>query len=467
MRRYTVFLAVSFSLVMHAINMSAVSVAFPVLVADYDVSLVLAGWVLSAFMLVSTTVMPLAGKVSEVLGQKPTIMAYTTLFVIGSALCAISPNIDILIGARVIQALGGGGFLPCAAVIVNDEFPEARQRYIGLFSSIFPIGMIIGPNLGGWMIEAFGWRSIFWFNVPLGIIVLILLQIFMKKSEKRKISKNIDFAGVGLLLVSLLALMWGMTELADSESVIPRIFSGMALLLGFFLLYIFWRQEHRVKEPVIDMELLKEKPFLAANLYNLFYGLAALGIFTLIPLYAVTIYDMTVFESGLVLTPRSIGMIAASTITSFSMVKWGYRKPILTGTLINGIGCFLLAMESQGIHIFGMSIGAVPLLYIILGLCGIGNGVCTPASNNACIELMPDKVATITGLRGLFRSLGSVIGVAIGTVVLHNMADIAHAFRLVLIGAGISMFIIIPAIFMMPASPNVDNSKFTIKKSEG
>ena len=184
MRRYIIFSVISLALVMYAINSSAVAVAFPVLISDYNISLVLAGWVLNAYQLASTIVMPLAGKVSEALGRKSTFMACTLLFTVGSMLCAVAPNIDLLIGFRVIQAIGGGSFLPCAAGIVNDEFPEARQRFIGLFSSIFPIGMIIGPNLGGWMIEAFGWRSIFWFNVPLGIVVLVLSQLLLYSGEK-------------------------------------------------------------------------------------------------------------------------------------------------------------------------------------------------------------------------------------------------------------------------------------------
>ncbi len=171
MRRYLVFSVVSLALLLSSISNSSASVAFPVIMSDLNTSLIMAGWILPAYQLVQTIVMPVAGKISEVLGRRATFIAYTLLFSAGSILCALSPNIYLLIGARVIQAIGGGGFMPCAAGIVSDEFPEARQRFIGLFSSIFPIGTIIGPNVGEWMVETFGWRSIFWFNVPLGIVV--------------------------------------------------------------------------------------------------------------------------------------------------------------------------------------------------------------------------------------------------------------------------------------------------------
>jgi EmrB/QacA subfamily drug resistance transporter len=463
MRRYLIFSAVSLALIMYAINSSAISVAFPVFVADYNISLVVAGWVLNAYQLVSTIVMPLAGKVSEAFGRKSTFMVYTLLFTGGSLLCALAPNIGLLIGFRVIQAIGGGGFLPCAAGIVNDEFPEARQRFIGLFSSIFPIGMIIGPNLGGWMIEAFGWRSIFWFNVPLGIVVLVLLQVLLSTGEKSSTSRSIDFIGAGLLLSSISALMFGLTEIASSDSGTSGVFVGAFFALGIILMFAFVRREHRAREPIIDLELLGKRPFLAANAYNLIYGISALGVFSLIPLYAVSIYKMSVFESGIVLTPRSVGMIAASTITSFSLMRWGYRWPILSGTLTTGLGFFLLSLESQGIEVMGFHLGATPLLFIILGLCGIGHGICTPAASNACIELMPDKVATITGLRGMFRQLGSVIGVAIGTVILHSVADMQRAFYIVLLGSALIILISIPTIFVMPAFPRVGTREPTDK----
>ena len=465
MRRYIIFSAVSLAIVMYAINVSAVSVAFPVLVSDYNISLVIAGWVMNAYMLVAIIIMPLAGKVSDVLGRKSTFMACALLFIGGSLLCAIAPNIYFLIGFRVIQAIGGGGFLPCAAGIINDELPEARQRFIGLISSIFPIGMVIGPNLGGWMIEAFGWRSIFWFNVPVGIIVLVLMQLLLRTGQKCNINRSIDFKGAGLLLSSLLVLMLGLTQIANNDSGIPWLLVGSLIVSGIVLMFVFVRQEYSAKEPIIDLELLREKPFLAANAYNLIYGLCAMGIFSLIPLYAVSIYKMTTFESGVVLTPRSVGMIAASTITSFSLMRWGYRWPILLGTLTTGLGLFLLSLESQGIELLGFHLGATPLLFIILGFCGVGHGICTPASSNACIELMPDKVATIIGLRGMFRSLGSVIGIAIGTIILHNIADVQLAFHIVFFGSALIMLTTIPTIFIIPASPNVSNLASAKKKS--
>ncbi len=465
-RRYFAFSTVSLALALYAISGSAVSVAFPVITSDFNISLVLAGWVLNAYQLVSTIVMPLAGKINEMLGRRPTFMVCIFLFTAGSALCAVAPNVDLLIVFRVLQGIGGGSLLPCAAGIVSDEFPEARQRFIGLFTSVFPIGMIIGPNLGGWMVEAFGWRSIFWFNVPLGIAVLALSRLLFRTGDKDNIGRSIDFTGAGLLLGSLFAFMFGLTEIGNSDSGIPWLLVGALFALGIGLMVAFVRQEHRAREPVIDLEVLGKGPFLAANIYNLIYGLTALGIFSLIPLYAVSIYKMTVFESGVILTPRSVGMMVASAITSFSLIRWGYRWPILVGTLTVALGLFLLSFQSRGIEVMGLHLGATPLLLAILGLCGIGHGVSTPASSNACIELMPEKVATITGLRGMFRQLGSVIGIAISTILLNNIDNVQRAFYIIMFGSALLMLIAIPTIFIMPSSPNVSAPAPTEKSGD-
>ena len=309
------------------------------------------------------------------------------------------------------------------------------------------------------MVEVFGWRSVFWLNVPLGILILVLSRLLLTAGGKKSSSNSIDFVGAGLLFGFISAFMLGLTEFGNSGSGISWITVGMLFAFGISLLILFVRWEHRVREPIIDLGLLRRKPFLAANIYNFLYGMCALGVFSLIPLYAVSIYNMSVLESGIILTPRSVGMMVTSTITSFFLVRWGYRLPILIGTIIVMVGCALLALQPHGIEIIGFRIGTTPLLLIILGLCGIGHGICTPASNNACIELMPDKVAAITGLRGMFRILGSTFGIAVATVLLNSTNDVEHTFFVILSASVVIMLISIPAIFIMPASASVDPSQ--------
>jgi MFS family permease len=168
---------------------------------------------------------------------------------------------------------------------------------------------------------------------------------------------------------------------------------------------------------------------------------------------------MSVLESGILLTPRSIGMIVASSVISFGMTRWGYFRPIMGGTLLLILGLFLLSLQSPGFEFLGMRIDGVVMLFIVVGICGLGAGIATPASSNACIELMPDKVATITGLRGMFRSLGSAMGVSLATIALNNIEDVRQAWYVVYVGAVVITLLAVPAIFGMPASAKVGTPK--------
>lgn len=465
-RKYLVLIVVSFVLVLQAINHTAISVAFPVIITDFDISLVLAGWVLNSFQLMAIMVMPLAGKLSEAIGTKSAFMVYLFLFMLGSALCGLAPNIGLLIAFRVIQAIGAGGIQPIAAAIVSDEFPAERQRYLGLFGSIGSFGILLGPNLGGWIVQVFGWRWVFGFNVPLTLAVILVLWFILSAGEKQRKGTGIDFVGVGLLFGFLSAFLLGITQLGSSGSGPPWISSGPLFILSVILLFFFIRRKKGTAEPVLDLQLLKQRPFLAANAFNLLFGFCALGLFNLLPLYAVSIYKMSILESGVFLTPRSAGMMVSSAIVSFFLLRWGYRRPILIGTVGTLVGLVLLALQPKEIDILGLHLGATLVFAVMVAFCGITQGICNPATNNACIELMPGKVAAITGLRLMFRQLGATIGVAVATVVLHNIGDMQQAFFVILAASALVMLLSLPLVFMMPSSPNTRASAEALVKVE-
>ncbi|MFH1640267.1 MAG: MFS transporter [Chloroflexota bacterium] len=449
MKKYYIFATVCMGLLLTSTSNSMASVALSTIMKDLNTTLILAGWVISGFSLVHTVAMPLMGKISDMLGRKRTFIAYMVVFLGGSILCALSSNIYFLIGSRIFTAFGAAGLMPCAASLVHDEFPKDWPRYIGLFSSVFPIGMIIGPNIGGWIVQAFGWRYMFWFNLPFGAIVLLASVLLLPKKEDRNGEKSIDLFGAGLLFSSIFSFMLGLSQLKSSVGGISWALVGglCALAIGLFITFLWW--ERRVKSPIIDLSILSRGPFLAANLYNFFYGMGGLGVLSLIPLYAVSVYKMSVLQSGLLMTPRSVTMIVASGLTSFIMTRTGYFKPIMFGTITLVAGLLLLSLQPQGIAFGGVQISVVVLLVGIVGLCGLGSGTATPASNNACLELMPDKIATISGIRGMFRSLGSTMGVSIATVILNNIESVQQGWFVVYMVSAILVLLSTPAVFRM------------------
>jgi EmrB/QacA subfamily drug resistance transporter len=455
MRRYLVFVVVAVSLLSVSVSGTMVSVAFPQIISYYNTSLIVAGWVLSIGMLTNTISMPLAGKACDILGRKFVFILCTILFTVGSLLSAIAPNVWLLILFRFIQGAGAGGFLPAVTSILAEEFPEKRQQFVGFVSTIFPIGQILGPTLGGWLTEAFGWRSTFWVCVPLGLAVLIIAILLLKKTPSTSNAK-LDLVGAGLVGGIITAVMLGTSLMGNDQGTVSWWLVALCFALAAALVIVFVRRLKTIENPIIDVRVLRERPFVASNIFNLLYGAGTLGVFGLIPLYAVSVYGMSTLSSGFIITPRSIAMVISSIITSVSLVRWGYRRPMIIGTAITAIALVGLSLESPGGAIFGISISAVVLLSALLFASGFSQGMVAPAANNACIELAPDRIGTITGVRGMFRQIGSALSINITTLIVHNSGDMARGFFLVFIGLAAITVATIPIILFMPRAANPD-----------
>lgn len=448
MSRYLLFALVSLPLVLASISSTSVAVAFPVMTSSFNASLILAGWVLSIYQLVFTAAMPLAGKASDVLGRKNTFLLCLSFFCLGSFLCAVSPNIYFLIMARFIQALGGGGFMPAATGIVSDAFPDKRQQAIGLFTSIHPVGQIIGPALGGWLVTVFGWQMIFWFNVPIAIIIMIGTALAMHPEPRRE--TRIDLAGSGLFTCSIFAFMISLSTMGNIQSGLSWVLIAILLIASATFMVYFIRRARKVDNPIIDPVVLQNKPFVAANVYNFILGACYIGVSSLLPLYVVSVYGLSILESGLILTPKAIGMLVASTVTSFYLVGWGYRLPMLAGTAVILLTLIIMGLELPGLNLPGLQLSSTGLILVIMALIGFGMGTVAPAANNACIELMPERVGTITGIRGMFRQTGGAISIAAATLLLNNVGDMARGFHILFFALAATMTIAVPFIFLMP-----------------
>ncbi len=460
MTRYFIFGVTSLSFLLVAISGTTVSVAFPQITTEFHASLILAGWVLGINQLMATAFMPLGGKAGEIFGVKLVYLISLAVFTIGSLLSALAPNIEILIFARLIQAIGTGSILPLATTIVSEEFPNSRQKAIGLFTSIMPIGNIMGPNIGGWLVQSYGWRSTFWLNIPLGIIVF-LISLKLLKSGKGE-GGQLDMVGTGFFTGSLSAFLIALSSLGDVRNGASWVLTVALFTASIIFMIAFLQREGRIKNPVIDVQLLTKKPFLAANIFNLFYGSAALGIMSFVPLFATSVYGMTTLESGFILTPRSVGMVMASVITSLNLPKWGYRWPMVTGTGVIVLSLILLGLEPSGLNILGTQLSGAFLLGAILFLIGAGMGITAPAANNACIDLMPERIGTITGVRGMFRQSGSAISIAVTAVVLDFIPDMGRGFMVVYYGLAIILMLTVPVIFAMPKAAG---DLYTVEKT--
>ena len=450
MHRYLIFAGAGLSLFMYSIDSTAVAVAFPDLIRDLGTNVVWAAWTMSIYMVAVTSVMPLMGNLSDSFGRKKLFLVSLLLFTGSSLVCGLAPNIYSLVACRFLQGIGGASFLPTAAGIVSDQFPESRERAIGLFSSIFSIGGIVGPNLGGWIVSQYSWRYIFYINVPLGLGLIVLMAVLLDEPAPRA-QPHIDAGGAAVFFGTILFLMLGLNHIAENFAPSSLLLASLLLAASAACGVVFVRHERRESNPILDLSLLRSTPFLAANVYNMLIGAGIFGVVSFIPLYATAVFGLSTLMSGVILTPRSLGVIGSSTVTSFLLKRWGYRWPMVWGVSLMGVSTLLLGDQGFRVaKVLGLHWGAAETLAAVILLGGLALGIALPASNNACIELMPAKVATITGLRGMFRYVGGAIGISFTTLILHASGTPATGFRWTFLAFGVVLLATIPLVFLMP-----------------
>ena len=442
-RRKLIFAIVSIGLFMASVDQTIVATALPAIEKELHATINWSGWTISVYALGQVIAMPMAGKISDMYGRKKVFIISAALFTVASLCCGFASNITLLLAARFIQALGGGAFMPSATGIVSDHFGEQRDRAVGMFTSIFPIGGIVGPVLGGLFVSYWSWRGIFLVNVPIGIVLILLTAKFIPASAIRPASR-IDVTGI-LLLAGLIATgMFGITYLGSGD--VPfysPVFLGClacAVALGFG----FVRHSKTFAAPFVPYRLLRGRGFGIMNLINYLYGAAALGFAALVPLYAADRYGIAALASGTLLTARAVGMIAVAGVAALALRRTGYRWPMIAGFVVLAGGLVMMAVPAAISPYAWLAIGA--------GLTGFGMGLSVPATNNASLQLAPDQVAAIAGLRGMFRQSGAITAVSVTTAVIARspaaQAGImqAHVF---LVFAGM-LLLMLPLVKFVP-----------------
>lgn len=427
---------VSLALLISSMQFSMVSVALPKLIDDLDAPLTWVGWVVTVYTLAQAVSMPIAGKLSDELGRRVVFAGGVALFTVASLVCAFAPNIWVLIAGRAVQGLAGGSLLPSAYGIVGDAFSENRAQALGLISSVFPIGSVIGPNLGGVIVDNAGWRWTFLLNVPLGVLVVLLAFVVLRSSGERRRSR-IDFGGAVLLALAVIGVVYALTELGKRDGDPNLVVVGASLVIAVVAGVSLVRFEQRTASPAIDMALLRRKEFAFLNTLNFLYGISVFGAFAFIPLYAEAAYDMTSSETGFLLTPRALVMIGASSLASLLLPRTGYRKPIVAGLAVLAAGMILLSVEPHDVAIGGWGISDFTMVAAIVAVAGLGLGIAGPAANNAAIELEPERVAAITGMRGMFRSLGGALGTALIVLVTSVASSTESGLEAAFIGLSV------------------------------
>lgn len=413
--RGLIFAVVSIALMMASVDQTIVATALPSIQRELHAQVNWSSWTITVYALGQVLVMPVAGKVGDQFGRKQVFLGAAVLFTTASLCCGLAGNIYLLIVLRAVQAIGGGAFMPSATGIVTDLFGSSRDRAVGMFSSIFPIGGIIGPVLGGVFVTYWSWRGIFLVNIPIGITLVLLGAIIIPDIARRP-DHHLDLRGVGLLGLTLLSAMLGIGYLGGAHSSpLSPLFAGpecLAAAAG----YLFFRHSGRAASPFISLRFLTGRGFGVMNLLNFLYGCAVLGFSPLVPLYAQERFGLPPLAAGTLLTARAIGMIATAGLAVFLLRRTGYRWPMGVGFTLSAIGLALTVFSPHGVSVYAW-------LAIATAICGVGMGISTPSANNATLQLAPDHAAAVAGLRGMFRQSGAITAVAVGTSIVARSSQ--------------------------------------------
>ena len=440
-RRKLIFAIVSIGLFMASIDQTIVATALPALARELHATINWSGWTITVYALGQVIAMPMAGKISDMYGRKKVFLVSAAVFTLSSVCCGLARNIVLLLVPRFIQALGGGAFMPSATGIVSDHFGQERDRAVGMFTSILPVGGMIGPVLGGLFVTYWSWRGIFLVNVPIGIILIALTVKFIPPSSTR-VASRVDVRGIALLALVIATAMFGISYLGSGRIPLDSpVFLGCeaAAVAGVVL---FVRHSRRDAAPFVPYRLLRGRGFGIMNLINLVYGAAALGFAALVPLYAQERYAIQPLGAGTLLTARAVGMVAVAGVAAMALRRTGYRLPMIGGFVILAGGLLMMAAAPAWSPYAWLAVAAA--------ITGFGMGLSVPAANNASLQLDPDQVAAIAGLRGMFRQSGSIIAVSVTTAIIARSADPGPVQARVFVVFVILLLAMLPLVTLVP-----------------
>jgi EmrB/QacA subfamily drug resistance transporter len=401
----TVFAALMVVMLLASLDQTIVSTALPTIVGELG-GLEHLSWIVTSYMLATTVVTPLYGKLGDLFGRKLVLQAAIVLFLVGSALCGMSSSMFQLIVFRALQGLGGGGLMVTTMAVVGDIIPpKDRGRYQGLFGAVFGLSTVVGPLIGGFMVDHLSWRWIFYINLPLGLAaVLVIGAVLPRKAVGAR--PSIDYAGALLLAVCLtsvilLTSLGGHTIPWTSAAAIALGIASIACLLLFVVV------EKRAAAPMFPMRLFSIRIFTVCALVSLVVGLAMFGSVTFLPLYMQVVKGLTPLSAGLHLTPMMAGVLTSSIATGQIISRTGrYRFFPIVGTAIMTVGLWLLSTLSVET---GIWTAAGYALVLGFGLGMVMQVLVLAAQNVVRYEDLGVATSGVT----LFRSIGGSVGVSV------------------------------------------------------
>ncbi|HLL80383.1 MAG TPA: MDR family MFS transporter, partial [Ktedonobacteraceae bacterium] len=412
--KVTVIIALMLGMSLASLDSTIVGTALPTIVGKLG-GISLYSWVFSAYLLTSTTTVPVYGKLADLFGRKPMFLFGAGLFLLGSLASGAAQSMVQLILFRAIQGLGAGAVLPIVLTIIGDIFTlEERARVQGLFSGVWGLSSIVGPAVGGLIVDHFSWRWVFYINLPFGLLSVVLLTIAFKEQVERR-KRSIDYIGTLTLTLGVVALLFGLLQGGQSWAWLS--WQSLALFgASIVLLIAFLYQEMRAREPVLPLKLFTDRIIAVSSVGGLILGVVMFGVTTYVPLFVQGVDGGTATSAGLTLGPLLLAWPIFTTFSGRFIIRYGYRPVAVLGALLITLGLGMVTLYKVGT--------GLPFVIVSMLVIGAGLGMMSISFQLAVQNAVPWRLRGVsTAAQQFFRSIGGTIGVAVmGSILNAQMA---------------------------------------------
>ena len=416
-----VFAGLMVAMLLASLDQTVFATALPTIVGELDgVNHML--WVTTAYILASTVMLPIYGKLGDLIGRKGLFVGAISVFVVGSVVGGLAQDMPWLIAGRAIQGLGGGGLMILAQAIIADVVPaRERGRYMGIMGGVFAVSSVAGPLLGGWFTEGIGWRWAFWINIPLGVLAVVSALFFLRLPRPVRSAPSLDVAGMALLALASTSLVllttWGGTTYAwDSAVILVLIVAAVAAAAGFVAV------ERRAAEPIMPMGLFRDRNFNLTTVAGLITGIAMFGALAYLPTYLQMVTGANATQAGLLMIPMMAALLVTSVASGQFVSRTGRYKALpVVGTLVVAAALVLLSTMTPTLPVW--------VLCCYLALMGVGLGLSMQILILIVQNSFPiSQVGTATASNNYFRQIGASLGAAVvGSLFVSRLTELLTA----------------------------------------
>ncbi|MHB8216849.1 MAG: DHA2 family efflux MFS transporter permease subunit [Candidatus Sulfotelmatobacter sp.] len=418
---WIIAITVTLATFMEVLDTSIANVALPHIAGSLSAGQDESTWVLTSYLVSNAIVLPLSGWLSSIMGRKNFYMSCVALFTISSFLCGLAPNLATLIVCRVLQGAGGGGLQPSEQAILADTFPPAKR---GMAFAVYGVAVVtapaIGPTLGGWITDNFTWRWIFFINIPVGIISILLTSRLIQDPpylRRRRLSETrIDYIGLGFVALGLGALQIVLDKGQRDDWFESHFIVILSLIAAASLIFvIFWEWHH--KDPIIDLHLFRDRTFGISNLLMFMLGFALLGSTLLLPLFMQTLLGYSAEQAGLALMPGGFTIMLLLPLVGFLLSRYSPRWLLVFGLVVLSASLFHMAGFDLAID---FRTAATARVFQAIGMAFLF----VPINTAAYAFLPRDKNNAASGLMNLARNIGGSVGISLVTTMLDRRTQV-------------------------------------------